>query len=99
MIRTRSTTLQRAGGRHTGFVGVQWVISAYIVTFAASLLPSGSLADLRGRRRIVMTGIVVFLVSSAACGLATSAVALEVARAAHGHRVRLRRRREIRFAG
>jgi EmrB/QacA subfamily drug resistance transporter len=68
----------------TGFDGIQWVISAYLVTFAALLLPSGSLADLHGRRRIVMVGLVVFLVSSAACGLATSAVALEVARAVQG---------------
>ena len=67
-----------------GFTGVQWVISAYLVTFAALLLPSGSFADLHGRRRIAITGVIVFLVSSAACGLATSVMALEVARAVQG---------------
>lgn len=69
---------------HAGFVSVQWVMSAYLLTFAALLLPSGSLADLHGRRRVVMTGLVTFLISSAACGLATSAVMLEVARAVQG---------------
>jgi EmrB/QacA subfamily drug resistance transporter len=69
---------------HAGFGGVQWVISAYLITFAALLLPSGSLADLHGRRRVLMAGILVFLISSAVCGLATSALALELARAVQG---------------
>jgi EmrB/QacA subfamily drug resistance transporter len=67
-----------------GFTGVQWVISAYLITFAALLLPSGSFADLHGRRRIVLVGLGLFLVSSAACGLARSIVALDVARAVQG---------------
>jgi EmrB/QacA subfamily drug resistance transporter len=67
-----------------GFTGVQWVISAYLITFAALLLPSGSFADLHGRRKIVMAGLVVFLVSSAACGLARGVIALDVARAVQG---------------
>jgi EmrB/QacA subfamily drug resistance transporter len=69
---------------HAGFGGIQWVISAYLLTFAALLLPSGSLADLHGRRRIVTIGLAIFLVSSAACGLATSVLALEIARAVQG---------------
>ena len=69
---------------HGGFGGVQWVISAYLVTFAALLLPAGSLADLHGRRRIALTGLVIFLLSSAVCGLATSVLALEIARAVQG---------------
>jgi EmrB/QacA subfamily drug resistance transporter len=69
---------------HTGFTGIQWVISAYLITFASLLLPAGSLADLHGRRRIVLIGIATFLVSSAACGLATSALTLEAARAIQG---------------
>jgi EmrB/QacA subfamily drug resistance transporter len=67
-----------------GFAGVQWVISSYLVTFAALLLPSGSFADLHGRRRIALVGLALFLVSSAACGLATSVLALEMARAVQG---------------
>jgi len=69
---------------HAGFAGVQWVISAYLVTFAALLLPSGSFADLHGRRRVMLAGIVVFLIASAACGLATSVLQLEIARAVQG---------------
>jgi EmrB/QacA subfamily drug resistance transporter len=69
---------------HAGFTGVQWVISAYLVTFAALLLPSGSFADLHGRRRIVLIGLAVFLASSAACGLAQNVVQLELARAVQG---------------
>ncbi len=69
---------------HTGFAGLQWVISAYLITFAALLLPSGALADLHGRRRMVLIGIATFLASSAACGLAPSALWLEGARAIQG---------------
>ena len=67
-----------------GFVGIQWVISAYLVTFGALLLPAGSVADRWGRRRAASIGLVVFLVASAACGLAASAGALEVSRAVQG---------------
>jgi EmrB/QacA subfamily drug resistance transporter len=69
---------------HAGFTGIQWVISAYLITFAALLLPAGSLADLHGRRRIVLIGVAAFLVSSAVCGLATSALTLDLARAVQG---------------
>jgi len=69
---------------HAGFTGIQWVISAYLITFAALLLPAGSLADLHGRRRIVLVGIAAFLASSAVCGLATSALTLDLARAVQG---------------
>jgi EmrB/QacA subfamily drug resistance transporter len=69
---------------HAGFAGVQWIISAYLLTFAALLLPAGSLADLHGRRRVVIAGVFVFLIASAACGLATSIAGLEIARAFQG---------------
>lgn len=69
---------------HATFDGVQWIISAYLLTFAALLLPSGSLADRFGRRRMALAGVALFLVSSAACGLATSALVLDVARAVQG---------------
>ncbi|MGA3036483.1 MAG: MFS transporter [Vulcanimicrobiaceae bacterium] len=69
---------------HAGFVGLQWVISAYLITFASLLLPSGTLADLFGRRRMVMIGVSLFLVSSATCGLASSAFILDLSRAIQG---------------
>jgi EmrB/QacA subfamily drug resistance transporter len=68
----------------SGFTGIQWVISAYLLTFAALLLPSGSLADLIGRRRTLEIGLALFLVASAACGFARSLTALEIARAVQG---------------
>ena len=68
----------------TTFAGIEWVISAYIITFAALLLPAGSLADLHGRRRMTVIGQGVFLAASAVCGLARSAPFLEAARAVQG---------------
>jgi EmrB/QacA subfamily drug resistance transporter len=69
---------------HAGFAGIEWVISAYIITFAALLLPAGSIADLHGRRLAVTIGLSIFLVASAICGLATTEAGLEAARAAQG---------------
>ena len=60
------------------------MISAYIITFAALLLPAGSVADLHGRRRTVVAGLGLFTVASAACGLAHSEIALEASRAVQG---------------
>src|ERR1700754_3632642 len=63
-------------GRSLGaaFTEIQWVISAYVLTYAALLMASGNFADLRGRRKSMLIGLVVFAVSSAACGLATSSL-------------------------
>src|SRR3984885_13406846 len=66
------------------FTYVQWVISAYVLTYAALLMASGNYADLRGRRKSMLIGLVVFAASSAACGVATSSLLLNVARAAQG---------------
>jgi EmrB/QacA subfamily drug resistance transporter len=73
-------------GRSLGatFTDVQWVISAYVLTYAALLMASGNFADLRGRRMSMLIGLVVFAVSSAACGLATTSFLLNVARAVQG---------------
>ena len=50
------------------FSDLQWVIDAYALTLAALLLTTGSLADLFGRRRLYLIGLVVFTVASALCG-------------------------------
>jgi EmrB/QacA subfamily drug resistance transporter len=73
-------------GRSLGasFADVQWVISAYVLTYAALLLASGNYADLRGRRKSMLIGLAVFAAASAACGLATSSLTLNIARAAQG---------------
>src|SRR6266513_5984021 len=63
---------------------VQWVIIAYSITFVGFLLLGGRMADLLGRRRIFVAGLILFTLSSLACGLATSAGVLIAARAVQG---------------
>ena len=48
--------------------GLQWVVSAYAVTFAGLLLLGGRAADLLGRRRVLMVGVVLFTAASPLCG-------------------------------
>ena len=45
------------------------MVNAYSLTLAAFLLTAGAVADLIGRRRVFVAGLVVFTVSSAVCGL------------------------------
>ncbi|WP_217920982.1 MFS transporter [Miltoncostaea oceani] len=63
---------------------LQWVVSAYTLTFGGLLLLGGRMADLLGRRRVFMVGLVVFSVASLACGFATSDTFLIAARAVQG---------------
>jgi len=66
------------------FSQVQWVITAYVLPFAALLLAAGSFGDRVGRRRSALIGLVIFGVSSLACGMATSPMMLNIARAVQG---------------
>jgi MFS family permease len=50
--------------------GLQWVMSAYLLTFGGLLLLGGRSADLLGRRRMFMVGVALFAGSSLLCGLA-----------------------------
>lgn len=59
---------------------IEWVVAAYILTFALLLLPAGRLGDILGRRRMFVTGIGVFTFGSALCGLAPGVGALVAAR-------------------
>src|ERR1700734_4472229 len=54
-------------GRSLGasFTDAQWVISAYVLTYASLLLASGGYADLRGRKKSMLIGLALFSVSSA----------------------------------
>jgi EmrB/QacA subfamily drug resistance transporter len=63
---------------------LSWVINAYTLFFGGFLLLGGRLADLLGRRRVFMAGLVLFGVASLAGGLATSDLWLIVARAVQG---------------
>src|SRR5882672_3248742 len=61
-----------------------WVINAYVLTFGGFLLLGGRLADLLGRRRVLLFGLVLFSLASLAGGLATSSGQLIAARAVQG---------------
>ncbi len=63
---------------------VQWVITAYAITFGGFLLLGGRMADLLGRRRIFIVGLILFTVASLVCGLANAAWVLFGARAVQG---------------
>ena len=63
---------------------LEWVVSAYALTFAVLLLSGGKLADMFGRRRVFLLGLGVFALSSLACGLAPDAHVLIAARAVQG---------------
>ena len=66
------------------FSDLQWVVDAYALMLAALLLTTGSLADLFGRRRVFVIGLVIFSVSSLLSGVAASPVWLNLARGAQG---------------
>ena len=63
---------------------LQWVTAAYALVLAVLLLPAATLGDRLGRRRLFLTGLVIFTVGSLACALAATALALEVFRALQG---------------
>jgi EmrB/QacA subfamily drug resistance transporter len=69
---------------HSSFQDLQWVVNAYSLTLAAFLLTAGAVADLIGRRRVFVAGLIVFTASSAACGLSDSPLVLNLARAVQG---------------
>lgn len=68
----------------TSFSQLQWVVDVYALALAALVLGAGSLADLFGRRKLYLIGLVLFAVASLASGLAPDAGFLIVARALQG---------------
>lgn len=64
--------------------GLQWVVNAYTVAFAALLLTMGALADLTGARRMFLAGLGTFVLASVGCALASSAPVLIAARGVQG---------------
>jgi EmrB/QacA subfamily drug resistance transporter len=63
---------------------LQWVITAYAITYGGFLLLAGRLADLYGRRRVFIIGVVIFSLASLFCGLAWSEGVLIASRAVQG---------------
>ena len=57
---------------HFSQTGLQWVVTAYAITFGGFLLLGGRAADLLGRRRMFMAGLALFTLASLVCGLAQS---------------------------
>ena len=69
---------------HFTQANLTWVIDAYLITFGSFLLMAGRLGDLIGRKRVFLTGIALFTVSSAVCGLATGQAMLIIGRFVQG---------------
>ena len=69
---------------HVTVSSLEWIVTAYALTFAAMMITGGKLADMYGRRRIFVAGLVVFTLSSLACGFAPNAGFLIGARAVQG---------------
>jgi EmrB/QacA subfamily drug resistance transporter len=64
--------------------GLQWVVNAYVLTFAGFLLLGGRAADLFGRRRVFLAGLGLFTLASLLGGFAQNSAELTAARAAQG---------------
>ncbi len=69
---------------HFTDAGLAWVVNGYLIAFAGLLLLSGRLGDLLGRRRVLLSGLVVFTVASLLCGAATTQEMLVAARFLQG---------------
>src|ERR1700691_6196753 len=67
-----------------GLVTQQWVVDAYLITLGSLILLAGSLSDLFGRKRILMSGLVGFGTASLLCALAPSSIFLIIARSLQG---------------
>ena len=80
-----NTALSRiAEDLDTGLSGLQWVVDAYTLALAATVLTAGSIADRIGRRKLFQVGLGVFTITSIVCALSTDIVMLNTARAAQG---------------
>ena len=64
----------------TSLSSLSWVLNAYTIVFAAVLVPAGRWADRAGRRRVLITGLGVFVLGSMLCGIAPGVAALIAAR-------------------
>ena len=69
---------------HASISQLEWTVNAYTLTFAVLLLTGAALGDRFGRRRMFVLGLLLFTGASAAAALATSADALNLARALQG---------------
>ena len=63
---------------------IEWVVAAYIMTFAVCLLPFGRMGDIHGRRRVFIAGVVLFTIASTLCGMAHTMPMLILSRVVQG---------------
>jgi MFS transporter, DHA2 family, methylenomycin A resistance protein len=73
-----------ASGLGASVSGLQWVVDGYALALAALMLAGGTIGDLHGHKRVVLTGLVVFGVGSLGCAAAASVPALVGARVVQG---------------
>jgi MFS family permease len=69
---------------HAGVTALQWVVSAYALTFAVAMLAFGMIGDEFGRKRVMLSGAGVFCAGSVLCAMAPSASVLIAGRAVMG---------------
>jgi MFS family permease len=67
-----------------GEQALQWVVAAYSLTMGMFIMSAATLADRQGRRRALILGTILFMASSAVCGLAPNLAVLNVGRALQG---------------
>jgi DHA2 family methylenomycin A resistance protein-like MFS transporter len=80
-----NVALPQIGTRlQAGVAGLQWVVDAYTLSFAALLISAGVIGDRFGSRRIYLTGFYIFTVASIVCGFAPTSGVLIAARALQG---------------
>ncbi len=82
IVNVALATIQRQ--LHFSSGDLQWVVTGYALTFGSLLLLSGRAGDLLGRRRLLVIGLIVFVVASLTCGLAQSALMLVISRIVQG---------------
>src|SRR2546430_13412086 len=71
-------------GLDSSFTDLQWVVDAYALTLAATMLNAGSLGDLLGRKKVFLVAIALFTAASTLCGAARPPLWLILARGAQG---------------
>lgn len=71
-------------GLHAGLDQVLWVVNGYVLVYAALLITGGRLGDVLGSRRMLLTGLILFTVASALCGVSGSVTQLVLARILQG---------------
>ncbi|MEO8460522.1 MAG: MFS transporter [Dokdonella sp.] len=69
---------------HTSFSDAQWIVLAYLLTVTTLVVSAGRLGDIVGRRRLMLAGITLWILTSIACGFSTQLWMLVAARACQG---------------